>query len=106
MDTLSAAECLAELGNATRLHIVRFLVKAGETGAAVGDIQRHLGVPASTLSHHINHLVRAGLLRQQREGRVLRCTANFDLVNDLAEFLVSECCVGIDGAPADSEDAA
>ena len=96
-----AATCLEKLGNPTRLGIVRLLVRAGPEGLPVGAIQRHLGVPASTLSHHILHLVSAGLVRQQREGRVLRCRPDYDLLRSLVDMLTEECCAGVDAAAAD-----
>jgi len=86
---------LEKLGNPTRLEIFRLLVRAGPTGVSVGEIQDRLNIPGSTLSHHISHLVNAGLVNQEREGRVLRCTPNFDLMNQVMEFLISECCTGV-----------
>lgn len=90
-----AARCLEKLGNPTRLEVFRLLVRAGEEGLAVGDIQEHLGVPASTLSHHLAHLVSAGLVQQEREGRVLRCRPDFRLMNAVIGFLTEECCAGV-----------
>ena len=87
-----AAKRLAELGNVTRLCIFRLLVKAGHQGLTVGEIQTHLEIPGSTLSHHINRLMQANLVRQQREGRILRCFAELNNVEDLASFLLAECC--------------
>ena len=101
MDVTQAATCLEKLGNPTRLGIVRLLVRAGPEGLPVGAIQRHLGVPASTLSHHILHLVSAGLVRQQREGRVLRCRPDYDLLRSLVDMLTEECCAGVDAAEVD-----
>lgn len=83
---------LAELGHATRLAIYRMLVKAGSQGLAVSEIQQQLQVPGSTLSHHISKLVTAGLMSQSREGRVLRCTANYNALTDLIGYLSEECC--------------
>lgn len=95
MTTDSAAACLAELGNPTRLAIFRLLVQAGPGGAVVGDVQRHLDIPGSTLSHHLSHLARAGLIAQQREGRSLWCIARHTVMDDLIEFLTDECCSGL-----------
>jgi len=89
-----AAKCLAELGNSTRLAVFRYLVKMGRHGAPVGQIQRQLGVPASTLSHHIARLVSVSLIRQDRHSRILYCVPQFEVLNDLIQFLLSECCVG------------
>ncbi len=55
-----AARCLEKLGNPTRLRIFRLLVRAGPSGLPVGSIQSHLGVPGSTLSHHLSHLINSG----------------------------------------------
>lgn len=92
MQILEAADCLESLGNATRLEIYRTLVRAGTRGSPVGELQKRLDIPASTLSHHIQHLVQRSLVSQQREGRVLRCTANYDMMNQLMHFLTAECC--------------
>lgn len=95
MEILQAARCLDKLGNPTRLEVFRLLVKAGGDGLAVGDLQEHLDIPASTLSHHISHLVNAGLVHQEREGRVLRCRPDFGLMQSLIDFMTEECCEGV-----------
>ncbi len=95
MEHSQAARCLEKLGNATRLEIFRLLVRAGPAGLAVGEIQEYLDIPGSTLSHHVSHLVNAGLVHQQREGRVLRCTPNFTLIDEVIRFLTEECCAGV-----------
>ena len=95
MEHAHAARCLEKLGNATRLEIFRLLVRAGPAGLAVGEIQEHLEIPGSTLSHHVSHLVNAGLVHQQRQGRVLRCTPNFPLIDEVIRFLTDECCAGV-----------
>ena len=92
MKTGDAANALESLGNETRLSIFRTLVRAGPEGMPVGKLQQRLGVPGSTLSHHISHLVSCDLVSQKREGRVLRCTTNYSKTNELVAFLVKECC--------------
>ena len=87
-----AAKRLAELGHNTRLSIFRYLVTVGSEGAPVGQIQAKLDVPASTLSHHINRLVSVGLIRQIRESRTLYCVPQFDILKELIDFLLVECC--------------
>jgi DNA-binding transcriptional ArsR family regulator len=91
-----AAAQLAELGHVTRLEIYRTLVKAGHAGLPVSAIQERLSVPASTLSHHISRLLKVGLISQTREGRVLRCNAQYKELNTLVAFLTEECCVESD----------
>ncbi|UCH21245.1 MAG: helix-turn-helix transcriptional regulator [Deltaproteobacteria bacterium] len=98
MENELAAKRLAELGHHTRLSIFRYLVRIGYQGASVGRIQNKLGIPGSTLSHHINRLVSAGLIRQVRESRTLYCVPQFDVLQELVDFLQSECCIGDDRA--------
>ena len=45
------------------LKVLRFVVMAGPDGAAAGDIQKHVDLPASTLSHHLKRLVDAGVMK-------------------------------------------
>ena len=48
MDLEQAAAQLAELGHSTRLAIFRILVRAGQGGISVGEIQQQLNIPGST----------------------------------------------------------
>jgi len=92
-DNDSASALLSQLGNPTRLKIVRELVRAGKTGMAVGEIKKRLGTPNSTLSHHLNHLKSVGLVQQQRESTVLRCFVDYKAIDAIVKFLTEECCV-------------
>jgi len=92
LDYNTAATLLGQLGNSTRLKIVRELVRAGRSGMPVGEIQRTLEVPNSTLSHHLNLLKSVGMIRQEREGTVLRCFVDFDKIDRIIRFLTEECC--------------
>ena len=82
------------MGNETRLRIFRFLVKNGDRKVAVGDIQKKLDIPGSTLSHHISHLVRVGLVIQERDGRTLYCTPDTEKLESMINFLLEKCCDG------------
>lgn len=92
MENATAAKILAELGHETRLAIFRYLVKVGNEGAPVGQIQEKLNVPGSTLSHHISRLVSVGLIHQVRESRTLYCVPQFGVLKELIDFLLAECC--------------
>ncbi|MBC8951810.1 helix-turn-helix transcriptional regulator [Xenorhabdus sp. PB62.4] len=89
------AASLAELGNSHRLAIFRFLVKAGHQGASVGEIQKALGIPASTLSHHLARMVKVGLIRQEKHSRTIVCIPEYQHLENLINFLQEECCMGI-----------
>ena len=86
------ADRLDTLGNATRLSIFRTLVRAGQAGLPVGQLQSRLGVPGSTLSHHLRRLVEVGLVTQQRQSTTLICRADFTVMNATLDFLKEECC--------------
>ena len=89
----TAANILAKIGNPTRLKIVRLLVRAGDDGLPVGMIQKKLGIPGSTLTHHISHLKTAGVIRQERQQATLICKIEYTLITDLVDYLTQECCV-------------
>lgn len=95
LDSDTAATLFGQLGNSTRLNIVRLLVRAGQEGLPVGEIQSHLVIPGSTLSHHLTHLRSVGLIWQEREGTVLRCYVDYKKLEGLAAYLMEECCSGI-----------
>ena len=91
----AAADALAALGNRTRLRVFKLLVRAGPQGTNIGAIQRMLGIPATTLGHHLGTLTAAGLVSQDRRGREVICTANFNAVGDVLAYVSEECCAGI-----------
>ncbi|AHG20721.1 ArsR family transcriptional regulator [Chania multitudinisentens RB-25] len=88
----AVANALKELGHPTRLSIYKALVRSGENGLPVGELQKRLEIPNSTLSHHISALVSAGLLQQRREGRILYCVPQYEVLSQIVSFLVEECC--------------
>jgi len=94
MDIETAARRLAELGNSTRLQIVRLLLQAGPEGLSIGELQSRLHVPASTLAFHLRGLVTRGLVHQQKEGRMVRCTPNYAAINETLAFVKENCCAG------------
>lgn len=90
-----AAGSLAALGNRTRLRLYRLLVRAGDDGLNVGELQRLLEVPASTLAHHLATLARAGLVVQERRGREVISRADYAAMRGLVGYLTEQCCTGV-----------
>ena len=86
------AERFAALGAEPRLQIVRTLLAAHPSGMVAGDLQEELGIPASTLSHHLERLKRVGLVGVRREGTFLWYAAKTDVLGELLQFLYAECC--------------
>ncbi len=91
-ETARYADMLAALGTETRLRITRLLLSAHPDGLVVGEIVAELGIPASTLSHHLEKLKNEGLVSVRREGTFLRCTANTKTLQEIVAFLFAECC--------------
>lgn len=89
------ARALAALGHDARLSIFRLLVRAGEEGLRVSDIGTHLGMPPSTLAHHLSALVDAGLVKQERQGREVLNRVDYPAMHRLLAFLTAECCAGV-----------
>lgn len=94
--TQHTAQALAALGHEARLDIFRLLVRAGHPGLTVGQIAEHVGLPASTLAHHLRTLVDGGLLKQEKQGRAVLNRVDFDRMNAVLAFLSDECCAGVD----------
>ena len=101
-----AADALAALGNRTRLRIFKLLARAGRDCTNVGTIQRMLGVPPTTLGHHLSTLTQADLVAQERRGREVICTANYKAVNEVLEYVRAECCAGLESDEASEIEAA
>ena len=100
---LKAAAAIAALGALAqehRLALFRLLVQAGGEGMAAGAIAERLGIPNSSLSFHLNQLVRAGLIAQRRRGRSLVYAADDAAMNALMAYLMENCCAGADCAPS------
>jgi DNA-binding transcriptional ArsR family regulator len=86
------ADMLAALGAEPRLRIVRLLLSAHPEGLVVGEIGSELGIPASTLSHHLDKLKNEELVSVRRESTFLRYTANTQALQEIVGFLFAECC--------------
>ncbi len=94
MDTFEAAESFAALSQPSRLEAFHLLVKAGAHGVAAGEIARQLEVRQNTMSANLSVLLHAGLVRRERDGRIIRYFADFDAFQRLMQFLIQDCCGG------------
>lgn len=103
MNRAETIDAFAALAHEHRLAIYRLLVQAGPDGKPAGEIAAALDMPPSSLSFHLAHLNRAGLITQRRESRSLIYSADFDQMNALVGFLTENCCGGRSCAPAAKE---
>jgi ArsR family transcriptional regulator len=94
MDATKTVAALGALAHEHRLAIYRMLVERGPNGLAAGLIAEQLAVPPSSLTFHLQHLLRAGLVTQRRMSRQLIYAADFTAMNDLVGYLTENCCQG------------
>ena len=86
------ADMFSAMGAEPRLRIMRLLLSAHPDGMVVNEIQSELGIPNSTLSHHLDKLRNEELITVQRESTFLRYRANTETLRELLQFLYAECC--------------
>jgi len=94
MQTTQAVDKLAALAQETRLRIFRLLVEAGPDGLNASAIADALALPAATLSFHVAHLARAGLVAARQESRFIFYSASFPAMDELIAYLTDNCCQG------------
>ncbi len=99
MEITIASERLAALGHETRLAIFRLLVQAGPAGVNAGLIGEKLDIPAPTLSFHLNHLTRVGLITGRQESRFIFYVADYGAMDGLLAYLTANCCQGAQCLP-------
>jgi ArsR family transcriptional regulator len=94
MDATKTVAALSALAHEHRLAIYRMLVECGPNGLPAGVIAEQLAVPPSSLTFHLQHLLRVGLVTQRRMSRQLIYAADFTAMNDLVGYLTENCCQG------------
>jgi DNA-binding transcriptional ArsR family regulator len=92
MDPAQAIAALAALAHETRLAAYRMLVQRGPEGMAAGAIAQALELAPSSLTFHLQHLTRAGLVTRRRLSRQLIYATDFAVMNALLAYLTENCC--------------
>ncbi len=92
MELKRAIGAFASLAQETRLQVFKILIEYGRTGTPAGTLSERLGIPQNTLSFHLSHLNRAGLLHSKREGKQIIYSANCDSIEELILYLKENCC--------------
>jgi DNA-binding transcriptional ArsR family regulator len=100
MNSSQAVTALTALAHEYRLSVYRMLVEAGRAGLNAGTIATRLKLAPSSLSFHLQHLNRAGLITQERNSRQLIYSADFAAMEELVGYLTENCCAGSAGACA------
>src|SRR3989475_12630543 len=84
------ADMFSAIGAEPRLRILRILLAAHPQGLVVNEIQEALGIPAPTLSHHLEKLKHEGLVSVRRERQFLGYAANTGALKGLMGFLYED----------------
>lgn len=103
MNTTAAVAALGALAQESRLAVFRLLVRHGEDGLPAGEISDKVGIPQTTLSFHLSQMAHAGLLLSRRAGRSIYYCAHFARMNELLEFLMTNCCEASGGCSPRAE---
>lgn len=92
MELFEALEVFSSLSQETRLKVIKLLIEYGREGVAAGKIAEQLKIPDNTLSFHLSHMSRAGLVTSKKDGRSITYFANQSLIENLISFLDENCC--------------
>lgn len=93
MELFESLEIFSSLSQETRLRVFKLLIEYGQDGLIPSIIAEELNIPDNTLSFHLSHMSKAGLVSCTKNGRSLTYFANTDLIQDLIGFLQENCCV-------------
>ncbi len=102
MDLEETAALASVLGNSVRLAILQLLLQSGPRGLIVGDIQKAVNLPGSTLSHHLERLRDSGFVSIRRQGTFLWYFPVSDRVRAFAGMLLGLSAGTAAGAKAEA----
>ncbi len=87
MKTAQALAVFTALGQEGRFEIFRTLLQYGAEGLRAGEIGQRVGMSPSMITFHTDALLRAGLVKQVRDGRRMIYSADFAVIAELIAFL-------------------
>ena len=102
MKNKDAVSAFLALGQESRLNVFRLIVQRGDVGLTPTQIIEKLGIPNATLSFHLKELYQSNLITVERQSRNLIYRPNAQLVQNLSEFLLDNCCGGMPCSPVKS----
>ena len=87
VDVDAAASVAMALGHRLRMQILCKVVPFRERGLSAGSLSTQLMVVPSSLSYHLQHMTRAGVLIARHDGRSMLYSINHNGVAALCNFL-------------------
>lgn len=94
MEQSHALAIFAALAHETRLAVFQRLVEVGHDGVPAGELAAYVGVRPNTLSNHLNILTAAKLVKPGRSGRIIRYSADYEVLQTFMRFMIQDCCNG------------
>ncbi len=85
------ASRFSAIGAEPRLRIIQSLIVAPHGRKTVGEIQEEIGLPWSTLSHHLEKLRNEDLVTTRRKGSFVWYKANVKVLCEMLGFLSLDC---------------
>jgi DNA-binding transcriptional ArsR family regulator len=92
MELFEASETFLSLSQETRLKVFKLLIQYGSSGLMPSKIAAELKIPDNTLSFHLSHMSKSGLVTSKKDGRSLTYYANTELIKTLICYLQENCC--------------
>jgi ArsR family transcriptional regulator len=92
MNQEAALGALAALAHPTRLEAFRLLVRHEPEGLSTGRLVEQSGLTQSTFSTHLAVLVKAGLVKSEKQGRNQIQRSEIGALSALMLFLAKDCC--------------
>jgi DNA-binding transcriptional ArsR family regulator len=94
MDMNLATQSFTALGHPGRLAVFRLLMRFAPQGVRPTELAETLALRQNTLSHYLNDLEAAGLIKGARQGRSILYAIDLDRTGALVDYLVEDCCRG------------
>jgi hypothetical protein len=96
MTNTDAVRVFLALGQETRLNVFRLIVQKGDTGIRPSQLGELLDVTSATLSFNLKKVPQSNLVMGECQSTNLIIRPRADVVEDLMEFLLFNCCGGKD----------
>lgn len=92
MKLFEVTEAFSSLSQETRLRVLKLLIEYGQDGTVPSKIAEELKIPANTLSFHLSHMSKSGLVTSKKNGRSITYFANTEFMESLVGYLLDNCC--------------
>ncbi len=86
------ADTFAALGHPKRIKVLELLLEKLPGDATFGEVQKHTGIAASTLTHHLREMENGNIIIRQPQGTSTRLTLNLNHLQNTLAGLMQQCC--------------